>query len=310
TILRLLPLLLDIAALGAFGLLARAILRSSDAAAVAVVAFSFLPHSILWQVMGGGLTRGFGLLFALLAMHQGYELFVRRVLWRAAPTAIFASLTLLSHPKMSWFLAYSLALFFFWYGRNRAGVLAAAAVVGATALLTAPWWATVIAYHGISPFLASARTGSIPWGELFGDALHVNISGEPYFPLIGVLSILGIIWSIRSRQWFLIVWLAVMIPLDSREYLTDTLVPVSLFVGIGVVEILLPWLARIERSLSPRWKGRLTSLVITGLLLYVAIGLVAACITIDLPLSTQDQSAMTWVAQDTPSTSQFLVITG
>ena len=310
TILRLLPLLLDIAAIGAFALLARSILRSCDAAAVAAVAFSLLPHSVLWQIMGGGLTRGFGLLFALLAMHQGYELFARRVLWRAAPTAIFASLTVLSHPKMAWFLAYSLAIFFFWYGRNRKGILAASAVVVVTAGLTAPWWATVIAYHGLAPLLASVRSGSIPWGDLVGYALHFDISGESFFPIIGVFSILGIIWSIRSRQWFLISWLAVMIPLDSREYLTDTLVPVSLFVGIGIIEIVLPWLSRIERSRSPRWKGWTSSLVMTGLLCYAAIGMIAACGSTDVPLTNQDRSAMAWVSQETPSTSQFLIITG
>jgi len=106
TMLRVLPLLLAIAVVGAFALLARSVLGPSDAAAIATVAFSFLPHSVLWQVMGGGLTRGFGLFFALLALHQGYELFARRVLWRAAPTALFASLTVLSHPKMAWLLAW------------------------------------------------------------------------------------------------------------------------------------------------------------------------------------------------------------
>jgi hypothetical protein len=310
TILRLLPMLLSIAAIGAFALLARSILRSNDAAVVAAIAFSFLPHSILWQIMGGGLTRGFGFLFALLAMHQGYALFSRRVLWRAAPTAIFASLTVLSHPEMSLFLAYSLALFVFWYGRNRTGLVGASTVVLSTAVLTAPWWATVILYHGAAPFLASMQTGTVPLGTLVGYALKFNISGEPFFPILGVIAVLGIIWSIQSRQWMLIIWLAVMMPIDPREYLTEMLVPISLFIGIGVIEVLLPWLSRFEQSRSPRWKGRLSALVLACTLFYVALALIATSAPVDIPLATQDRAAMSWIAQTTPSTSRFLLITG
>ena len=310
TMLRLLPLLLNVAAIGAFALLARSILRSNDAAAVAVVAFSFLPRSVLWLIMGGGLTRGFGILFALLAMHQCYEMFVRRVLWRAAPTAIFVSLTILSHPGMALFLAYSLVLFFFWQGRNRNGFISASIVVLATVVLTAPWWLTVIAYHGTAPFLASIHTGTTSLGTLFGYAIQLDITGEPFFPILGVIAMLGIIWSVQSRQWMLIIWLAVMLPLDPREYLTEMLVPVSLFVGIGVIEVLLPWFSRVERSRLPRWNGRLSSLVMSGVVVYIAIALIAACAPVDVPLTTQDRVAMTWVGQSTPSNSRFLVITG
>ncbi|HVB65167.1 MAG TPA: hypothetical protein VNE17_10575, partial [Nitrolancea sp.] len=92
--------------------------------------------------------------------------------------------------------------------------------------------------------------------------------------------------------------------------LTEMLVPVSLFVGIGVIEVLLPWLARVERSRSPRWNGRLRSLVMAGTVVYIAMALIAACAPVDVPLTTQDRIAMTWVGQSTPSTSRFLIITG
>jgi hypothetical protein len=308
--LRLLPLLLNLAAIGAFALLARSILRSRDAVAVAVVAFCFLPHSVLWQVMGGGLTRGFGFLFALLALQQAYELFAKRVFWRVTPTAVFAALTVLSHPKMAWFLAYSLALFVLWHGRTRRGLLSALIVFAATVGLTAPWWLSVVAYHGVAPFLASARTGSVPWGELLGDALRVNISGEPFFPLIGLIALVGIIWSIRSRQWFLVVWLAIMMPLDSREYLTDTLVPVSLFVGIGFVEVLNPLLDRLGRRRVSGWQAWLRPLGTLCVLGFLSLGLLVSASSLDSPLPAQERAAMAWVAQNTPSTSQFLVITG
>jgi hypothetical protein len=278
--------------------------------AVSVVAFCFLPNSVLWLVMGGGLTRGFGFLFALLALHQGYELFTQRTYWRIAPTAVFAALTVLSHPEMAWYLAYSLALIVFWYGRNRQGLIASSVVASATAVLTAPWWLSVIAFHGIEPFLASAHTSSMPWNAIFINVLRFNISGEPYFPFIALFAVVGILWSIRSRRWFLLVWLAIVMPLDSREYLTDALVPVALLAGIGFVEVVVPWLTQVERTRVTAWKSRLRPLGVFGIPVLLALALFISSSSLDVPLSKPDRDAMAWAAQETPSSSQFVVLSG
>jgi hypothetical protein len=309
-LLRVLPLVLNIAAIGAFALLARSVLRSQDAVAVSVVAFCFLPNSVMWFVMGGGLTRGFGFLFALLALHQGYELFTRRTSWRIAPTAVFAALTVLSHPEMAWFLAYSLGLIVFWYGRNRHGLIASSVVVSATAALTAPWWLSVVAVHGIDPFLASVHTGSMPWNAIFISVLRFDISGEPFFPVIALIAIVGILAAIRSQRWFLIVWLAIVMPLDSREYLTDALVPVALLAGIAFVEVVVPWLTRMEYTRASVRKRWLRSLGIFGIPVFLALALFISSSSVDVPLSKPDRDAMAWVAQETSSSSQFVVLSG
>lgn len=310
TVLRVLPLILSITIVGAFALLANSMLESIDAAVIATVAFSFLPHSVMWQVMGGGLTRSFGLFFALLALHHGYELFAHQAMRRAAPTALFASLTVLSHPKMSWLLAYSLALFFFWYGRNRNGLLGASIVVSATIALTSPWWIIVISRHGLAPFLASAQTGSTTPGSLASYFLSFDMTGEALFPVLAMLAVLGIAWSIQSRRWLLLVWLAMMIPLDPREFNTDMLLPVSLLIGVGIIKVLYPWLANVEWLRSARWSRRLVSPIGLLSLLYLGLALAVSCTTIDVPLSNGDRAAMTWVATNTPTASRFLVISG
>jgi hypothetical protein len=310
TILRILPLLMSIATIGAFGLLANAILESSDAAVIATVAFGFLPHSVIWQVMGGGLTRGFGLFFAILALRYGYELFAHQAMRRAAPTALFAGLTVLSHPKMSWLLAYSLALFFFWYGRNRNGLLGASIVVSATLALTSPWWIVVIARHGLAPFLASAQTGSTSAGTFAQYFLALDMTGETLLPVLAFLALLGIARLVQARRWLLLVWLAVMIPLDPREFMTDMLLPIALLIGIGTMEVLYPWLVRIEWLHATRWSRRITPIITLLALLYFGLSLVAACVSVDVPLSNGDRAAMTWAMKDTPANSRFLVISG
>ncbi|MDI7276812.1 MAG: hypothetical protein QME94_12610 [Anaerolineae bacterium] len=73
---RFLPLVASVFALVAFCRLARDLLKG-PAAGYAALAFALLPGSFTWQIMGGGITRSLGFLFALLAVHQAYLLYSR-----------------------------------------------------------------------------------------------------------------------------------------------------------------------------------------------------------------------------------------
>ena len=66
-LLRWLPLLLSIAAMAAFAWLAWRVLPPL-AAVGATFAYALMPHAYDWVIAGGGLTRGLGLLAALVAM--------------------------------------------------------------------------------------------------------------------------------------------------------------------------------------------------------------------------------------------------
>jgi hypothetical protein len=202
---RFLPLLATSLLVVAFYRLARDLLDDRDAVIAAVVAFAVVPRSFSWLLMGGGLTRSFGLLFALVALHQAYRLYTTRA-WRyAATTAGACALTVLSHISTAAFLAFSIAILFAFYGRHWRGVAASAVVVAATVALTAPWWATVVAEHGVAPFLA-ARASS---GTVFSDIdsrytalvrlaqFNLLTTGEPLFPLVGFLAVLGALTTLR-----------------------------------------------------------------------------------------------------------------
>ncbi|MES4787073.1 MAG: hypothetical protein C4294_16035, partial [Nitrospiraceae bacterium] len=111
-IFRWLPLALTSATIVAFMFLARAILPSTMTVVAAVVAFALIPRSFLWLLMGGGITRSLGFLFAILSLHQMYLLYTQRQ-WRFALWAtLFSGLTVLSHLGTAPFLAFSIALFF------------------------------------------------------------------------------------------------------------------------------------------------------------------------------------------------------
>lgn len=268
TLFRSVPLLVTTGTIVAFAFLAEEILRTRAAVIAATLSFTLIPRSFIWLLMGGGITRSFGMLFAILALVSAHRLYARREMRAIIPTAIFAALTLLSHAETGKFLAYSIVIFFLCYGLHRQGVIASAAVGVGTLLLTAPWWGTVIAYHGLQPFRAANATGSSVFtGE--GDRLNslrmLRVFGiqtnEPYFWLIGTFALLGaLLWVARSlaassRRSVVLpalpLWWFVIVILDNRATGTYTALPVALLAGVGIVDMLLPALRRAVASAAP-----------------------------------------------------------
>ena len=339
---RLLPLLVSVATVAAFGLLAGAMLRSTVAVVAAVVAFALVPRSFIWLLMGGGVTRAFGILFALLALHQVYLLYTRRSARYEAPAAVFAALTVLSHLETAWFLAYSIVLFFLAFGRHRQGLLSSAAIALGTALLTAPWWGSVLAEHGLSPFVAASHTNDSILSDagkrryLLFSLLRFVFTGEALFPIIGTIALLGVLVCVLTRRPFLPLWWAVIILLSGRSYPTLTMVPLALLAGIGVAEVLLPLASRLvgrEGSLaspvadappagaSPPVDTKLLQTVpllalFVGLLCYATFSALTKHRSLGgeavalVGLSADERAAMRWVARELPPDSRVLVVTG
>src|SRR5215210_4279864 len=75
---RWLPLVTSCLIVVAFAALARTLLASRAAVAAAVVAFALVPRSFIWMLMGGGLTRSLGFLFALLTLRQLIRMYTTR----------------------------------------------------------------------------------------------------------------------------------------------------------------------------------------------------------------------------------------
>ena len=355
TVFRFLPLIVSCLTIPAFFLLARSLLDTESAVVAAVAAFALIPRGFIWMIMGGGITRSFGLLFAILTLWQAHMLYTRRTTIFVLPTALFAALTLLSHPETGKFVVYSIPLFFLVFGRDRRGLFHTVLIAVGMAAMTAPWWITVVAYRGLDPFLAANATGiSIfsgdltAWRSILGTLLGFGITtSEPFFPLIGGLALLGarvcLVDAIASlppgrlAAIALPLWWGTIIVLDNRASSTFNTLPIALLAGIGVANALLPLLRRAALLTAPRGESacarngtgdvyrsrgeiarQWSAALVLGVLLCYAAG--AASLTLPnsvgselrflVGLSQGDRAAMQWVAQDTPSSSQFLVIDG
>jgi hypothetical protein len=293
----------------------------SDRVAVvaALTAFALVPRSFIWLVMGGGLTRAFGLLFTILALHQAYLLFTRKEMRFAIGAGLFTGLTPMSHLGTAPFLAVSLVIFFLAFGRHRQG-LVGMAIIGVVAIVaSAPWWVAVARMHGFAPFVAAGGTGGsvLSSGDVRRAAvgrlarLGALATGEPLFPVIGVLALLGGLVSLRRRAVTLPVWWVVTLALDARAGATYATIPLALLAGIGVAEVIRPLLTVRAES----WRGNLLAVVVSGFfIMYCTLaamirdadaGAEAATLT---SLSRDERDAMRWAAANTPSTSRFFVV--
>lgn len=322
---RFLPLLGASLTVPAFYLLARSMLANRIAVIAATLAFALVPRSFMWMLMGGGVTRSLGLLFAILALFCMHQRYVHKQRWAVFAAPVLCALTVLSHLETGWFLAFSIALFYAAYGRNRSATLDSAIVAVSTVLLTAPWWLQVYAAHGIAPLETAFGTGGsiFAGGQATRDAylglLRVISTSEPLFPLIGVLGALGAFACLATRRYFLPIWWAAIVLLDVRAFPTFTTLPVALMAGICVSEVLLPLLRNHSIGQAgepaPGAPPRLAAGAILGGLLIFAL----ASAMLRSPglggeaaelrgLSRAEVAAMTWVRETTPSGASFLVI--
>lgn len=319
-VLRFLPLTVSTLGIVAFALLARSVLSRRTAVVAATLAFALLPRTSMWMIMGGGLTRSLGFLFAILALNQAWTLYTRGGRRFVVSTTVCSALTVLSHVEMALFLAASIVVLLAAKGRDRAGLVNSALVLVGTAALTAPWWATVAARHGLEPFAAAAQSRSVPSVEAAVKLTVFDVTNEPMLPVLAFLGLLGALVSIASRRFMLPVWLVAVGALAPWVLATVAAVPLALLIGTGTAEVLLPLLSGSGASMpalvlkSPlngvsrsRW---LPGIVMVSLVFYSTLSALLVAPFLMKGLSPDERSAMEWAAENTPASSRFLVITG
>lgn len=330
-VVRLLPAIVSTLTIPAFFLLGRAILQSTTQAVVAAFAFAMLPRSFTWFIMGGGLTRAPGFLFAVLMLHQAYLLYTRRNTRFVFSTVLFGSLAVLSHPENTWFAVYSAVFLFLFYGRDRRGLVNSLLVVAGVLVLTAPWWMTVMSRHGLSPLLAAGAGGGYGWFSL-SPLKTFNFTDEVHLSVFGVLGLLGVFASLAERRFFLPFWLLAIFVVNPRNPATVATVPLAMLIGIAADRLVLSGIYRLGVANRPRggvedpaaergklwpvpYVSRTFPLVVLGLMISYFVGytfLATRSVTRHdaglQVLPAEERDAMRWIAANTPDHSTFLVL--
>ncbi len=313
--LRWLPLLVSTATIVPAALIARRALPSRPAWGVALFVFAAVPSGYAWMVMGGGLTRSFGLLFGLFAVHALMRGFAWPTPGRGALAAVLCALSLLSHLEASSLVAGGALALLVAGPRDRPRLAWLAAVAGAAAVLAAPWWATVLARDGLSGFAHALGSGPGPLVRV------VSALAEPVLnePLVGSLALLGAVaawWRGRrfAPTWFFLAFLL------TRNAVTYGAVAAAILVAEGLCGVLLPFVGRVgrthrgrrlalgARTWDVRWRPLLPQLVVIGAVLFVAWVEAANARRAMRAVSAPERAAMAWVGASTPASARFLVM--
>jgi len=305
-----LPALVNTLAILAFYKLAEQILPSRISAALAALVYALSSGAFLWQVMGGGITRAFGMLFLILMLWQAVQLFREYAHKKLTLTILFGACAVLSHPQTALHAVLGGALIFLFYGSNKRGVISALLVAVGVALLTAPWWATVLLRHGLAPFISAGQTSPRTLESYLVLFRFAGLGDYLFIPTL-LLVLIGV-WIIFSRrEFFLIIWVMLAYLIDPRGGGGVALFVESMLAGMGLLKLS----AWISRSDSDQPEGvmmkRISQILVFGAAFYfILIASISDFQLINTSLKPADIQMIEWVNSNVADGKTFLLSTG
>ncbi len=293
-----LPILMNIGYVLLFTLLLLRTGHSRLFAAIAVLVFgtSFLSYE--WLVMGGGLSRGLGSVFLLLSllvlMPRGLPSTSSCSLPRLLVGGACVAGAVLSHLEWGMLAAFSALVCLALARPGWPAYVRASLAVGLTAMLiVAPWFWSVWQVHGLEPFLAAAKTGSMSLDAIPAGASRIVRTSNFLLPFV----LLGVITALRTRDLFWVIFLAAALLLTPRSGRTPMVLALGVLAASGVLTSFL---------LLKRWVGPGRRAVLAGMVLVVCT--LAGMRTIDalrrdenfVVLPAELREAMAWVQRTHP----------
>ena len=307
TLLIWLPALASAAIVPVFYWVSLQLFREKNKPLLAVMLVSFLPGSFDWLVMGGGLTRSFGILFFLLAVGFVLKTFRDYSAKSAWFSILFCSLSVLSHPEVA--LQTVGICFVLWlvFGMDRAGIWTVLKISLGTALLTAPWWGNVLVQHGVSPFVSAMQTGIRE--KLLASLFHSFFSTQGGLPLIPILSLLGLYATLLKKEPFFAAWAFVPFLLDPRN---APAISAYAYVLLSVEGL---WLLK-EKFMEAASQISKASVHYMPTFVFIVLSLFLFWTTFtsasnfgNVRLKNADRESMQWIRDNLPADAQFLLLT-
>jgi hypothetical protein len=310
-VLRWLPAFFASLSIPAFYLLALRLLKNKYYAAVSTLFFAFMPRALSWFVMGGGLTRSPGQFFMLLTLATVVRLYEENRRVDVVLAGLFGGLAVLSHPEAAVHTFVSAIFLWIMLSRKRLALIHSIVVGIIVLIVTVPWWATVISYHGTEPLLSGAQTGQKALAVFH--LLFFVFTEEIYAPVIAVLGLIGIGERLSRRDYLLPLWMAIPFFVEGRSAAGPAAIPLAMLAAIGLVDVVFAALQRSAGTATdqPEQVSSIERNVFIYLLLYLLFSTYQFGLRLsNATLYPPDQEAMTWLRENTPEDAGFLVLTG
>jgi hypothetical protein len=302
-ILRWLPALFNTLSIPAFYLFAKEILDEKLKASIATFVFAFTPHLTTWLSAGGGITRSLGTVFLIFTLYFSWKLFVKKESKSILGVIASGSLVVLSHTESTIFAIFLPILIWAMKSRTVKTATQAILVAFAVILIASPWYGFVISQHGIQPLLSALQTGSQNlWSVL--RLINVDIiTEEPYLDILGVMGILGMIFLLIRKDYFIPLMLLVMQFAQPRSAHTIANIPLAIAASLFITEVLLSTIL----STNPKRSMKILFVILSPYLFLNTI--YHGYLLSQHHITPETRSSFEWVKQNTPAESIFLIIT-
>jgi len=286
--------------------------QSTTKGLLATFIFSLTPNAFWWQIVGGGLTRSFGALFAFLFSYFAYRIFHDKddSLLGAIGVILSGALVALSHPEWALQAVYSGLLFFIIWGRSWHTFKKSAIIVISIIALTALWWMTNLQRFGIQPYL-DAGTATDSRLLFLPTLFSLQFTGE-YITFIAVFALIGAFVTSARREYYLLIWGVGSLLVDPRGGGPFSLLPFSIFAMLSITELIAPYILKYRSREDCPWWNFLDLPLGKVFFGFFAIFCISNCYfqakTIsDYSLSHDEQLALQWVKKTSRYDDKFLV---
>ncbi|HSB02663.1 MAG TPA: glycosyltransferase family 39 protein [Anaerolineales bacterium] len=321
-VLRWVPAFFASLSIPAFYLLAMRLLKNKYYAVVSTLFFALMPRALSWFVMGGGLTRSPGQFFMLLTLATVIRLYEENRRSDIFLAGILGGLAVLSHPEAAIHTFVSAIFLWLMLSRKKTAFLNSIFVGVIVLIVTAPWWATVLHYHGIGPLINGAQTGQ-KFLAVF-NLLFFVFTEEPYATVIAVLGLVGIGACLIRREYLLPLWMAIPFFVEGRSAAGPAAIPLAMLAAVGLVDVvwaaMQAWTGKTHEASAgsdrndPEQPEHLPSAE-RNIMIYLLLYLLFSTYEFGAQLSSAtlyppDREAMSWVRENTPDDARFLVLTG
>ncbi|MCB9111048.1 MAG: glycosyltransferase family 39 protein [Anaerolineales bacterium] len=306
------PALINSLSILAFYLFAKELTGSRPIAATVTLFFALTPLYFVWQVMGGGMTRAFGFLFMLLMMWQGLQLFRNYNLKHLLLSILFGAISVMSHPQAALQAVVIGVLLFLFYGRSKRGLLSAFLFGLGVAVLTSPWWLTVLTHHGITPFLSAGQTSPRQL-DAYLELFSLNSLDDFLVLPLMLLAFVGLFSDGLPKldKAFLVTWGVLAVLLDPRGAAGTVVLAFLPMAGYGLVK-LSAWIQRMGSEQAEAVLSSRVSLSLTGLLVFFLLfgSIILDFQLVNSSLKAEDLDMIAWVEANVPNGKTFLLATG
>jgi hypothetical protein len=305
-----LPALVNTISIPVFYKLAKQTLNLHISASLAALIFAFAPRSFLWQIMGGGITRAFGMLFFLLMLWQVTQLFRNYRKKHLVFSIIFGAGAVMSHPQTALHAALGGGLIFSFYGFNKRGIISTIFIGAGTALLTAPWWWTALSRHGLEPFVSAGQTSQRTL-ESYLSLLCFDGLGDYLLLPVLLLALIGLWNSLKTRKFFFITWILAAYLIDPRGGEGIALLSLSILAGDGLLKLSI-WIGRSDgEQVEVTFMKRPVQILLFCLTFYfIMVASIFDFQLINTSLKADDLVMIKWVNENIDEEKSFLLATG